>query len=276
MPDLNDKVCVVTGAASGIGRAAAVKLAASGAKAVVAADIDEAGARETVKRIEAAGGTASAKRTDVEEPDQIYELMQYAADQYGSLDALVNNVGVHEMYWADQTTVDKLPLEVFEKIYRINLRSVFIATQAAAPHLRGSTNDPTIINAASTGSFTGYPGAGAYGSTKAAILQFTRVAAVDLAPHIRVKRVRPRNGRHRNDRPDARRHLRGRPRRPGENHDRDPPYPADGHARGRGEPDRLPSLAGSQLDHRRHLHHRRRLPRVARQPLTAPAEGEGQ
>ena len=70
MPDLNNKVCVVTGAASGIGRAAAVKLAASGAKAVVAADIDEAGARETVKRIEAAGGTASAKRTDVEEPDQ--------------------------------------------------------------------------------------------------------------------------------------------------------------------------------------------------------------
>jgi NAD(P)-dependent dehydrogenase (short-subunit alcohol dehydrogenase family) len=191
MPNLNDKVCVVTGAASGIGRAAAAKLAASGAKAVVVADIDKAGAEETVARIEAAGGSASVKLTDVEEPDQIHELMQYAVDRYGSLDALVNNVGVHEMYWADQTTVDKLPLEVFEKIYRINLRSVFIATQAAAPHLRASANDPTIVNAASTGSLTGYPGAGAYGSTKAAIVQLTRVAAVDLAPHIRVNAYAP-------------------------------------------------------------------------------------
>ncbi len=191
MPDLNNKVCVVTGAASGIGRATAIKLAASGAKAVVAGDIDEAGAQETVKLIEEAGGTASVKLTDVEQPVQIHELMQYAADQYGSLDALINNVGVHEMYWTDQTAVDKLPLEVFEKIYRINLRSVFIATQAATPYLRASTNDPTIVNAASTGSFTGYPGAGAYGSTKAAILQFTRVAAVDLAPQIRVNAYAP-------------------------------------------------------------------------------------
>lgn len=191
MPSMDDKVCVLTGAASGIGRAAAVKLAASGAKAVVVADIDEAGARETVALVEAAGGTASVKLTDMEDAGQIEALMQFAVDQYGSLDTLVNNVGVHEMYWTDQTTVDKLPLEIFEKVYRINLRSVFLATQAAAPHLRASTNDPSIVNAASTGSLTGYPGAGAYGSTKAAILQLTRVSAIDLSPDVRVNAYCP-------------------------------------------------------------------------------------
>lgn len=191
MADINNKVCVITGAASGIGRAASVKLAASGAKAVVVADLDEAQAKETVALIEAAGGTASVKLTDVEEPQQISELMQYAAEEYGSLDVLVNNVGVHEMYWTDKTTVDTLPLEIFEKIYRINLRSVFLATQAAVPYLRASKNDPVILNAASTGALTGYPGAGAYGSTKAAIAQFTRVSAVDLSPDIRVNAYAP-------------------------------------------------------------------------------------
>jgi NAD(P)-dependent dehydrogenase (short-subunit alcohol dehydrogenase family) len=191
MPTIDNKVCVVTGAASGIGRATAIKLAASGARGVVVADIDEAGAKDTVSQIEAAGGTASVKLTDLEEPAQITELMQYAVDTYGSLDTLVNNAGVHEMYWTDKTTVDTLPLEVFEKVFRINLRSIFLATQAAAPHLRASANDPNIVNAASTGALTGYPGAAAYGSTKAAIMQFTRVSAVDLSPDIRVNAFAP-------------------------------------------------------------------------------------
>ncbi|MDV6286972.1 glucose 1-dehydrogenase [Rhodococcus jostii] len=188
---MDEKVCVVTGGASGIGRAAAVKLSASGAKAVVVADLDEKGASETVSLIQEAGGTAAFKLTDVEQPEHITALMDFAVDQFGSLDTLVNNVGVHEMYYTDQTSVDRLPLEIFEKIFRVNLRSVFLATQAAAPHLRASKNDPSIVNAASTGSLTGYPGAGAYGSTKAAILQLTRVSAVDLSPDIRVNAYCP-------------------------------------------------------------------------------------
>lgn len=191
MATMKDKVCIVTGGASGIGRSVAVKLAADGARAVVVADIDEEHAQETVSLITAAGAEASVKLTDVEDPEQIKTLMSYTAETYGSLDTLVNNVGVHEMYWTDQTTVDKLPLEVFDKVYRINMRSIFLATQAAVPYLRASTNDPSIVNAASTGSLVGYPGAAAYGSTKAAIVQFTRVAAVDLAPHIRVNAYAP-------------------------------------------------------------------------------------
>lgn len=191
MANLEGKVCVVTGAASGIGRGAALKLAASGASAVVVADIDQPGADETVRLIESAGGRASTKVTDLEQAEQINELMAHTADRYGSLDVLVNNAAVHEMYWTDATTVDRLPVEIFDKVLRINLRSVFLATQAAVPYLRESTNDPNIVNAASTGAFTGYPAAAAYGSTKAAIVQFTRVAAVDLAPTIRVNAYAP-------------------------------------------------------------------------------------
>jgi NAD(P)-dependent dehydrogenase (short-subunit alcohol dehydrogenase family) len=191
MPRLDNHVCVVTGGASGIGRGVALKFAASGAKAVVIADIDEQGAQDTVAQIEADGGTASVKVTDVEVPEQITALMQYAADAYGSLDTLVNNVGVEEAFYAEETTVDKLPLEVFEKVYRTNLRSIFLATQAAVPYLRASKNGPSILNAASIGGYVGFPGSAAYGSTKAAIMQFTRAAAVDLAPEIRVNAYAP-------------------------------------------------------------------------------------
>lgn len=191
MASMRDKVCVVTGGAKGIGRAIAVNFASRGARAVVVADIDHDAAAETVRLVEAAGAAGSVKMTDVGEAEQVTELMEYAATTYGSLDALVNNAGVHEMYWAEQTTVDTLPVEVFDRIMRINLRSVFLATQAAVPFLRQSTNDPCIVNAASTGSFTAYPAAGAYSSSKAAILQFTKVSAVDLAPDIRVNAYAP-------------------------------------------------------------------------------------
>jgi NAD(P)-dependent dehydrogenase (short-subunit alcohol dehydrogenase family) len=189
--NLQNKVCVVTGGASGIGKAVAITFAARGAAGVVVADIDEAGAKDTVATIEAAGGKASVKLTDVEDPSQIKSLMQYAADTYGSLDVLVNNVGVEEAFFAEQTSIDVLPVDVFEKVIRTNLRSIFLATQEAVPFLRESKNDPVILNAASIGGFVGFPGAPAYGSTKAAITQITRAAAVDLAPHIRVNAYAP-------------------------------------------------------------------------------------
>jgi NAD(P)-dependent dehydrogenase (short-subunit alcohol dehydrogenase family) len=188
---MENKVCVVTGGANGIGRAIALKFAASGAKAVVIADIDEARAKETVSLIESRGGTASVKVTDVEIPEQIFDIMAFAADRYGSLDTLVNHVGTGEGKFTTDTSVDKLPVEVFEKVYRINVRSVFLGIQAAVPYLRASTNGPSILNCASTGSFVGTAGFATYGSTKAAIAQFTRAAAVDLAPQIRVNAYAP-------------------------------------------------------------------------------------
>lgn len=191
MPTMQDKVCVVTGAAKGIGRAIALKFAASGARAVVVADIDEAGAQETVSLVELSGGAASVKVTDVEVPEQIFELMAFAVDRYGSLDTVVNHVGVAEAVFTNDTSVDKLPLEIFEKVYRTNVRSVFLGIQAAVPYLRESRNDPSILSCASTGGFFGTAGFATYGSTKAAIMQFTRAAAVDLAPDIRVNAYAP-------------------------------------------------------------------------------------
>ncbi|WP_238391500.1 MULTISPECIES: SDR family NAD(P)-dependent oxidoreductase [unclassified Mycolicibacterium] len=188
---MENKVCVVTGAASGIGRGVALKFAASGAKAVVVADINEAAAQETVELIEAVGGTASVKLTDVEVPEQIPALMQYAVDQYGSLDTLVNNVGVEEAFFADDTSIENLPLDVWEKVFRVNIRSIFLATKAAIPFLRASKNGPSILNAGSIGGVVGFGGDSAYGSTKAAISQFTRTAALELAPDVRVNAYAP-------------------------------------------------------------------------------------
>lgn len=190
---LDNKVCVVTGGAGGIGRASAIKFAERGAKAVVIADINEEGAQETVRLIEAAGGTASVKVTDLEVPQQITELVEYTVDTYGGLDTLLNNAAVHEFFWTNQTAVDVLPLEHLDRVFRVNLRAVFALTQAAVPHLRASKNDPNIVNAASMVGFLGFPASTAYSCMKAALMQFTRVAAVDLSPEIRVNAFAPGN-----------------------------------------------------------------------------------
>ena len=91
----------------------------------------------------------------------------------------------------DATPVDALPIYIFDKALHENFRSVFLVTNAAVPYLRASTNDPNILTAASTGAYVGYPAAAAYGSTKAAIVPLTRVAAIDLAPVIRVNACSP-------------------------------------------------------------------------------------
>jgi NAD(P)-dependent dehydrogenase (short-subunit alcohol dehydrogenase family) len=193
MSSMSSKVCIVTGGAGGIGRASALKFASNGAKAVVIADVNEAGAQETVALIEAAGGTASVKVTDLQVPQQIEELVDYTVDTYGGLDTLLNNAAVHEFFWTDQTSVDKLPLEHLDSVYQVNLRAVFALTQAAVPHLRVSKNDPNIVNAASMVGFLGFPASTAYSCMKAALMQFTRVAAVDLSPEIRVNAFAPGN-----------------------------------------------------------------------------------
>ena len=138
---LTDKVCVVTGSGSGIGRATAVEMGAQGAKVVVTDVNDEQGA-ETVGLVEATGAEAIYIHCDVRSEDEIVALIDGAVERFGGLDVLHNNAGVHETDFVAEPAVDTLPLDVWTKVYEINLRGVWLATKHAAPHLRASERGP--------------------------------------------------------------------------------------------------------------------------------------
>jgi NAD(P)-dependent dehydrogenase (short-subunit alcohol dehydrogenase family) len=181
---LEDKVCVVTGSGGGIGRAAAVEMARQGGRVVVT-DVNDDGGRETVTLVEEAGGEAEFVHCDVRDRNEIMALMDRAADRFGGIDVLHNNAGVHESDFTSELGTESLPEEVWDRVYEINLRGVWLCTKYAAPHLRRSQRGPAIVNAASTGGVTGYPMAAAYCATKGGVVQLTKVTAIDLAPTVR-------------------------------------------------------------------------------------------
>jgi NAD(P)-dependent dehydrogenase (short-subunit alcohol dehydrogenase family) len=184
MSDLTDKVCIVTGSGGGIGRATAVEMAKRGAKVVVTDVGDEQGA-ETLALVEGAGGEGIYVHCDIRDEGQIEALVAAAVERFGGIDVLHNNAGVHETDFTADTAVDTLPLEVWNKVYEINLRGVWLTTKHAAPHLKRSERNPAIVNAASIGGVVGYPMAPCYCSTKGAVLQLTKATAIDLAPTVR-------------------------------------------------------------------------------------------
>ena len=181
---LEDKVCVVTGSGGGIGRATAVEMARRGARVVVS-DVNDDGGAETCELVERAGAEAHYVHCDVRDERQIEALMSAAAQRFGGIDVLHNNAGVQESDFTQEAAVDTLSNEVWDAVYEINLRAVWLATKHAAPYLRDSRRGPAIVNAASTGGVLGYPMCPAYSATKGAVVQLTKVTAIDLAPTVR-------------------------------------------------------------------------------------------
>ncbi len=181
---LEDKVCVVTGSSGGIGRATAIEMGKRGAKVVVT-DVNDDGGEETVSMVEGAGGEATYIHCDVRSEDEVIALMNGAADRFGGIDVVHNNAGVHETDFTSEVTIDTLPLDVWTKVYEINLRGMWFCTKHAASYLRESKRGPNVVNAASIGGLAGYPMGSAYCSTKGAVLQLTRCTAVDLGPDVR-------------------------------------------------------------------------------------------
>ena len=179
---LDGKVCIVTGAGGGMGRACAIEMAAQGGR-VVAVDIKEAAARETEVLIRDAGGEGVAHVCNLRRKDEIAAMVAFAVDRFGGLDVLHNNAAVHETDLTPDTSIEDLSEEVWDAVYEINLKAIWLAIKYAAPHLKVSRNGPAIVNVASTGSFVSYPQAGAYCATKGGVLQLTKAAAVDLAPY---------------------------------------------------------------------------------------------
>ncbi len=182
---LDGKVALITGAGQGIGRAIALDMARQGAAAVAVADRDGDSAAETAALIRDAGSDAMSLQCDLRECEEIVAMADGVAGAFGGLDVLVNNAGVIETALAADCAIDALPEDVWDTVYEINLKAVWLTTKFAAPYLRRSTRGPNIVNAASVSGLTGFARAPIYCASKAGVIQLTRVTAVDLAPTVR-------------------------------------------------------------------------------------------
>jgi len=189
MQRFQDKIAIVTGAGSGIGRATALHLAAEGA-AVTVADINEATARATVDLIVMSGGTARAQITDVGEPDAVERMVADTVATYGALDFLHNNAAAINLSLTDQDVVT-MELDTWHTSMRVNLDGVMLGCRFAIPAMleRGGGS---IVNTASVAATYGSRSLAAYGTSKAGVVALTRYVATAYADrNIRVNGVAP-------------------------------------------------------------------------------------
>jgi NAD(P)-dependent dehydrogenase (short-subunit alcohol dehydrogenase family) len=182
---LADKVCVITGAGSGIGQASARLFASEGGRVVVA-DIDLAAARETAEEIAKSGADAVAEQVDVTDETQTVGLAARVVDQFGRIDVLFNNAGVAGVGDLEETTP-----ELFDRVMRVNVRGVYLMSRAAAPQMIKQRSG-SIINMSSGIAEIGLARRVSYAASKGAVLAMTRSMQVDLAPHgVRVNALLP-------------------------------------------------------------------------------------
>lgn len=180
MSELQGKRVFVTGSGSGIGKAIAALFVERGAQVVVS-DVNTDSAKQSAEDV----GAAGVANCDVTDEGQVQTAVQQAVDHLGGLDVLVNNAGIEIA-----SPLLEQPTESFDKIFSVNVRGAFVAMKAAVPHLVAAQGN--IVNIASLAGLGGTPLLGSYCATKAALIQLTRVAAVEMRPTgVRVNAVCP-------------------------------------------------------------------------------------
>lgn len=183
--NLAGKTALVTGGGAGIGRAIAEALAKAGARVVVA-EINEDRAADVRQALESMGADSLVSVTDVRDRGAVDALVAKAAERFGGLDVLVNNVGD---FLGIAKPFEHYSDEDFDALYAINLKSTFLVTRAAIPHLRAGGS---IISISSIEAFRGIPMTSVYSAFKHAITGLTRSLALELAPRgIRVNAIAP-------------------------------------------------------------------------------------
>jgi NAD(P)-dependent dehydrogenase (short-subunit alcohol dehydrogenase family) len=182
--DFDGQAVIVTGAARGVGRAIVERFVAAGA-AVVAADRDEAGLAETVASLPRECVVAVV--ADVSDEEGARDIVGAALSRFGRLDVCVNDAAV-----APHAALLEERAEVWDRVFAVNCRGTFLMTQAAARAMIDGGRGGRIVNFSSGVSTKGSPGAAAYAASRAATEAFSRVAAIELAPHgILVNTVSP-------------------------------------------------------------------------------------
>jgi NAD(P)-dependent dehydrogenase (short-subunit alcohol dehydrogenase family) len=180
MSELEGKRVFVTGSGAGIGKAIAALCTERGARVVIS-DVNADAAKQAAGEI----GAAGVANCDVTDEAQVQSAIQQAVGLLGGLDVLVNNAGIEV-----SSPLLQQPTESFDKIFAVNVRGTFVTMKAAIPHLVESKGN--IVNIASIAGLGGSPLLGSYCATKAAVIQLTRVAAVEMRPAgVRVNAVCP-------------------------------------------------------------------------------------
>ena len=168
---LKDRVAVITGAGSGIGRASALEFGREGARVVVA-DINSPGAEETVKLITAQGGRAIAVPTDVADPTSVQHLVEATLQAYGEVHVVFSNAAIQVNKTVEDTTVEEWNREM-----AVNVGGIFLCSKYFLPHLRRTKG--CIVNMASVNGFFMEPMCAGYCATKGAIIALTKAMAID-------------------------------------------------------------------------------------------------
>jgi len=183
--ELDGRVALVSGAASGIGRASCLRLARAGAR-VAATDVDPAG-ESLVAEIEASGGVASYRLLDVTDEEAWIEAVDEAVERWNRLDVLVNSAGISLAHPVAETS-----LAEWRRVMAVNLDGVFLGTKHVLAAMRRLGNGGSIVNISSASGLVGSAGASAYCASKGGVRLFTKAAALECAKEgIRVNSVHP-------------------------------------------------------------------------------------
>ncbi|WP_194774528.1 SDR family oxidoreductase [Pararhodonellum marinum] len=173
--NLKNKVVIITGASSGIGKATAVKLAKEGASVVLCARSEDE-LNQLKEKIEKNGGKALVVKTDVTKPADLEKAVSQTLDQFGSIDALINNAGLMPLSY-----IEKLKTDEWEKMVDVNIKGVLNGVAAVLPTMRKNKSGH-IINISSSAAHRYFPGGAVYSATKVAVKMFSDGLRQELAP----------------------------------------------------------------------------------------------